>query len=70
MLQACMQVNFSKNAENSDCVQGKTFEKFPCILENSVSMSLRFEKKVPASFEIIEKSASGLPGNSMSKKSR
>ena len=45
MLQACMQGNFLKNLENSDCAQGKNFEKFPCILEDPVSMSLHFEKK-------------------------
>ena len=40
-----------ENLENSDCSQGKILEKFPGILENPVSISLRFEK-VPATHEI------------------
>ena len=39
MLQACMQGNFLKNPENSDYAQGKIFEKYPCILENTASKS-------------------------------
>ena len=44
-LQACMQGNFLKNLENSDCAQGKKLLKISMHLgTNPVSMSLRFEK--------------------------